>query len=94
MTAKDSADGVLGDVTAAGAIAAWNLANFLLIKCGLTHAGAELQEFKNIQDEAKPLYASTSGTVSSKRFANAHVATTQQSRLPKEDADQINKEYC
>ena len=38
------------------------------------------------------LYALFSGTVSNKRFANAGVATTHSRRLPKEDANQINKE--
>ena len=36
MTAKDSADEVLGDIAAAGATAAWNIANFVLDGFGLT----------------------------------------------------------
>ena len=58
--------------------------------CGLTHAGADLQGFGNMRDGAEPLYASTSGPVSSGRPANAEVQNTQPRRLPKEDADQIN----
>ena len=60
--------------------------------CGLTHAGANLQGFGNLRDKAGPLHASSSGPVSSRRPANAGVATTQSYRLPKKDADQINKE--
>ena len=92
MTAKDSADGVLSDIAAAGATAAWNIANVVLDGCRLTHAGADLQGFGNLKDRAGPLYASSSGPVSNGRFANAGVATTQSCRLPKEDADQIIKE--
>ena len=86
MNAKDSADGVLGDLTAAGKIA-----NVVLGGCGLTHAKADLQEFGNLEDRAGPLYALNFGPVSNERPANAGVATTQSRRLPKEDADQINK---
>ena len=92
MTAKDSADGVLGDIAAAGATAAWNIANFVLHGCRLSHAGADFQGFGNLGNGIGPLYASFSGPVSNGRFANAGVATTQSSRLPKEDANQINKE--
>ena len=92
MTAKDSADGVLGDIAAAGANAAWNIANFMLDGCGLTHAGADLQGFGILGDGAGPLYASSSGPVTNGRPANAGIATTQSRRLPKTDADQINKE--
>ena len=91
VTAKDSADGVLGDIAAAGATAAWNIANVVLNRCGLTHAGADLQGFGNLGGRAGPLYASFSLPVSSGRFANAEIATMQSRRLPKEDADQINK---
>ena len=92
MTAKDSADGVLGEIAAAVATAAWNIANVVLDGCGLTHAGTDLQGFGNLGHRAWPLYASSSGPVSNGRFANAEVATTQSRRLPKEDADQINKD--
>ena len=93
MTAKDFADGVLGDIAAAGATAAWNIANVVLDGCGLTHARADLQGFGNLGDRAGPVYGtSSSGPVSNGRFANAGVATTQSRRLLKEDADQINKE--
>ena len=91
MTAKDSADGVLGDLTAAGATAAWKIANVVLGGCGLTHAGANLQRFGNLGDQAKPLYASSSGPVSNRRLANAGVATTQCYSVPKENADQIKE---
>ena len=60
MTAKDSADGVLGDIAAAGSTAAWNIANFVMDGCGLNHAGANLQGFGNLGDGAGPLYASSS----------------------------------
>ena len=93
MTAKDSADGVLGDLTAAGATAAWKFANVVMGGCGLTHAEADLQGFGNLGDGAGPLYASNSGPVSNERLANAGVATTQSCGLPKENADQI-KEGC
>ena len=92
MTANDSTDGVLGDIAAVGATAAWNISNFVMEGCGLTNAGANLQGFGNLGDGAGPLYASSSGPISSRRPANAGVATTQSCRLPKEDADQINKE--
>ena len=92
MTANDSADGVFGDIAAAGATSAWNIANFVMDGCGLTHAGANLQRSGNLGDGTGPLYASSSDSVSSRRAANSGVATTQRRRLPKEDADQINKE--
>ena len=60
--------------------------------CRLTHAGANLQGFGNLGDGAGPLYASSSGPVSSKRPPNVGVTTTQSRRLPKEDANQINKD--
>ena len=87
MTAKDSADGVLGVIAVAGATAAWNIANFVLDRCGLTHAAADLLKFGNIYNGAGPLYASSSGPVSNRRFANAEVATTHSRRLPKENVD-------
>ena len=91
MTAKDSADGVLGDLTATGATAAWKITNVVLGGCGLTHAGADLQIFGNLGDGAGQMYASNSGPVSNGLPANAGVATTQSDRLPQENADQINK---
>ena len=57
MTAKDSADEVLKDIAAAGATAAWNIANFVLNECGFTHAGANLQGFGNLGDGAGPFFA-------------------------------------
>ena len=93
MTSKDSADGVLGDIAGVGATAAWNIANFVLDGCRLSHAGADLQGFGNLGDVAGPLYALSCGSpVSNARFANAGVVITQSRRLPKEDADQINTE--
>ena len=66
MTAEDSADDMLGDTASAGATAAWNIANFVMDGCKLTDAGANLQEFENLEDEAGPLYASSFGPVSSR----------------------------
>ena len=83
MTAKDSPDGVLGDLTEDGATAAWKIANVVLGGWGLTHAGVDLQGFGNLGDVAKPLYVSNSGPVSNKRLANAGIATTQSCNLPK-----------
>ena len=91
MTAKDSADGVLGDLTAASSTAAWKIAKVVLGGCGLTYARADLHGFGNLGDGAGPLYASNSGTVSNGRLANAGVATTQSCGLPKENADQIKE---
>ena len=54
MTAKDSADGVLGDIAAAGATEVWNVTNIVLNGCGLTHAGADLQGFGNLRDRSGP----------------------------------------
>ena len=91
MTTKDSADGVLGDLTAAGATEAWKFANVVLGGCGLTHAGADLQKFGNLGDGAGPLYALNSGPILNGRLANAGVAITQSCNLPKENADQIKE---
>ena len=54
MTAKDSTDGVFGDIAAAGATAAWNIANYVMDGCRLTHAGANLQKFGNLGDGVGP----------------------------------------
>ena len=83
---------MLGDIAAADATATWNIANFVMDWCGLNHDGANLQGFGNLGDGAGPLYATSSGPVSSRRPANAGLAITQSRRLTKEDADQINKE--
>ena len=88
---KDSADKVLGDLTAAGATEAWKIANVVLGGWGLNHAGADLQGFWNLGDWANPLNASNSGPISNGRLANALVATTQSCGLPKENADQIKE---
>ena len=82
MTAKDSANGVICDIAAAGVIATWNIANFVINGCKLTHAEANLQGFGNFRVGAGPVYASFSGPVSCTRSANAGVATTQSRRLP------------
>ena len=82
---------MLGDIAEAGASAGWNIANFVLDECGLTHAGADLQGFKNLGDGAKPLYASNSGPVSNGRQTTAKVASTQSRRLPKENADHVKE---
>ena len=92
MTAKDSTDRVFGDIAAAGATAAWNIAKYVMDECRPTHAEANLQKFGNLKDGAVPLYALSSCPVLSRRPPNAGVATTQSRRLPKEDADQINKD--
>ena len=81
---------MLGDIAAAGANAAWNIANCVLDGCGLTHARANLQGVGNVVDGVGLLYLSTTGPGSSGRFANAGVETTQSRRMPKEYADQIN----
>ena len=57
MTAKDSADGVFKNITAAGATAAWKIANYVLDGCGLTNAKADLQGFGNLEDGGGPMYA-------------------------------------
>ena len=93
MTAKDSADGVLGDIAAAGASAAHNIANFLLDGCGLTRAGADLQGLKNLGSEDGPIHVveRTSVPVSTGRPTHAGGASKQSRRLPKEDADKIKE---
>ena len=50
--------------------------------------GADREGFGNFRNVAGPLYASNSGSVSSRRPANAGAATTQSCLLPKENADQ------
>ena len=80
------------DIAASGASAAWNIANFVLDGCGLSHAGANLQGFGNIGDGARPLNAFTTNSGSSGRPANGGVATKHSRRMPKETADQINDE--
>ena len=48
-----------------------------------THAGANLQGCGNLGDGAGPMYASSSGPVSSRHPPNARFATTQSRRMPK-----------
>ena len=93
VTAKDSADGVLGDIATAGATAAYNIANFLPDGCGLTRAGADLQGLENLGNGNGPIHVveRTSDSVSTGRPAYAGGASNQSRRLPKEDADQIKK---
>ena len=62
---------MLGDLAAACATAAWNLANVELEKCGLTHAEAGLNKFVNFGHEAGILYDSNFDSVLIGRFANA-----------------------
>ena len=94
MTATDSVDGVLGDIAAATATAAWNFANFVLDGCELNHAEADLRWFGFFGDGAGPLYASNSGPVSNGRLTNAGVANTQSRRLHKENANQVKEGDC
>ena len=91
MTANDSEDGLFIEIAAAGAISAWNIENFVIDGCKLTYVGANLQKSENLGDRTGPLYALSPDSVSSKRSANAGVATTHRRRLPKDYADQINK---
>ena len=95
MTAKDSADGVHGDIAAAGATAAHNIANFLLDGCGLTRAGADLQGLGNLGSGDKPTHVveRTSDPVSTKPFKlSQSVFKESGRRLPKENANQLKKE--
>ena len=80
---------MLGDIAAAGATAAWNIVNFFLDGCRLTHVGADLQGFLNLGDGAGPLYSSNSGPDFNGRPANAEVAFTKIRRLFNENADQV-----
>ena len=57
-TAKDWANGVLGDIAAVGASAAWSIANFVLDECGLTHPEENLQDVENFGDKSEPRYVS------------------------------------
>ena len=94
MTAKDSADGVLGDIFADGATAAHNIANYLLEICRLTRAGADLQKLGNLGNEDGPIHVvkRTSVPVSTERPTHAGGASKQRSRLPNQNSNQINKE--
>ena len=94
MTAKDSADGVLGNLTAAGATAAWWIANVVLDGCGLTHVAADLQGFGNLVNGAVPLYVYHSGQVTKGRPLNAGFATTHGRLLSKDNSDQIKEGDC
>ena len=90
VTKKDSGDGVLKDITAAGATAAKKIANYVLDGCKLTHAGANLQQFNNLKNKVGFMYVSNSSPVFNGRCVNAKVATTQSRRLSKIHANQIN----
>ena len=83
MTEKNSAVGVLGDFSAAGATAARKIVKVVLGGCGLTHAGADLQGFVNLKDGTGPLHDSNFGPVFNGRLANAGVVTMQSCGLPK-----------
>ena len=91
---EQSADGVLGDLTSAGATAAWKIDNVVLGRFGLTHAEADLQGFGNLGDKAGTLYSLNSGLISNGRLANAGVATTQSCTLPNDNADLIKEGDC
>ena len=93
MTAKDSADVVLGDIAGAGATAAHIIANFLLDECGLTRAGEDLQGLGNLGNGNGPIHVveRTSVPVSTGRPAYAGGASKLRRRLPIEDANQIKK---
>ena len=80
------------EFASASANATWNIVNFVMDKCGLILAWANLQGFGNLGDGAGPLYASFSGLIKSRRPSNAGVATSHSRRLPKEDVYKINKE--
>ena len=94
LTGNDPADGVLKDIAAVGANAVHNVANYLLNGCRLAHARDNLQGFEILNDGAGPLIASNSKPVFNGGPANAGVVSKQSFRMPKENADQINKEIC
>ena len=83
VTATYLADGMLANITAAGATAAWNIANFVLHGCKLTHAEADLHRVGNLGNEAGIMHALNSGPVFNGGPANAEVATTQSFHSPK-----------
>ena len=89
---QKTANRVLGDIAAAGASEVWNITNFVLDKCKLIYAGANLQGVGNVGAGAGLQYALTFGSSSNGRFADAGVETTQSFRMPEEDAYQINDE--
>ena len=106
MTAKDSADGVLRNLTAAYATAAWKNANVVLGGCGLTYAGADLQVFGNLGDGTGPLYALNSGSVTNgfcKRWSRDHAKlrlarrqrkSNQKTRPSNQPSDQSTSQGC
>lgn len=63
----------------------------MLNRCGLTHARVNLQEFKNLYDSARFLYASNFGPDYNRHPTYANVAITQSCCLSNENACQINK---
>ena len=96
MTAKDSADGLLENIAAAGATTVHSFANFLLDGCGLTRAGADLQQIGNLGngDGLIHIVKRNSNPVSTKPFKlfESVFNESRRRRLPKENANQINKE--
>ena len=64
MTANYSENKVHGDIGAAGVTASWNIANFVMSRCGLSKAKADLQGFENHENGAGLLYDCSSGAVS------------------------------
>ena len=94
MIAKHLTNKVFSAIAAANATAAWNIVNYLMDECRLAHAWANLKSLENLGDRARILFILFPGPVSSLRLPNTIVANTQYRRLPKEDADQINKDSC
>ena len=80
-TATNSENGVLEEIAATGASAAYNFANFVLDGCELTHAKAYLKKVENIGDGVGFVYAFKTKSSSRGRFANAKDATPQSCRM-------------
>ena len=93
MTAKDSADGVLGEIAAGGGTEAHNIANFLLDGSGLTRAGADLQGHGNLGSGHVCFHVveRISVPISTGRPAHAGGASKQRRQVPKKEADKIKK---
>ena len=90
MTARISADWVLGENVAAVGFAAHNIVNLLLDQCKLTRSGANLQKLVNLEsgngffNVVELLYVS----VSTGRFADAGGASKISLFLQNKNADQ------
>ena len=92
MTAKDSSDGLLGDIAAVVANAVNSFTTYLLDGCGLSHGGANLQGFGNYGDGAGYVSGSASTRATSECTTHAVSATTQNSRRPKEQKQSDGEE--